>query len=95
MEEKYSIVEYTDIHFMYGKANGNALEVGRFNAEAFPNRRHPGSRTFTRIHQRLRANGSFRHQERPGTPKTLASDVEESVFELVELRPGGLLCNRE
>ena len=54
MEEKYSIVEYTDIHFMYGKANGNALDAARLYAEAFPNRRHPDSRTFTRIHQSLR-----------------------------------------
>ena len=43
MEEKYSIVEYTDIHFMYGKANGNALEAAHLYAEAFPNRSHPDS----------------------------------------------------
>ena len=36
-EEKSSIVEYTDIHFMYGKANGNALEAARLYAEALPN----------------------------------------------------------
>ena len=35
MEEKYSIVEYTDIHFMYGKTNGNALDAARLYAEAF------------------------------------------------------------
>ena len=34
-EEKYSVVEYTDIHFMYGKANGNAVEAARLYAEAF------------------------------------------------------------
>ena len=33
MEENYSIVEYTDIHLMYGKAKGNALEATRFYAE--------------------------------------------------------------
>ena len=53
MEEKYSILEYTDIHFMYGKANGNTLEAARLYAEAFPNRSHPDSRTFPRIHQTL------------------------------------------
>ena len=45
MEETYSIVEYTDIHFMNGKANGNALEAARLYAEVFPNRRHPYRRT--------------------------------------------------
>ena len=88
MEEKYSIVRYTDIHFIYGKANGNALEAARLYAEAFPNRRHPDSRTFTRIHQRLRENGSFRHQERPGRPKTLAFDVDERVLERVDVNQG-------
>ena len=87
-EEKYSIVEYTVIHFMYGKANGNALETARFYAEAFPNRRHPDSRTFTRIHQRIRENGSLRHQERPGRPKILARDVEKSVLECVDVNSG-------
>ena len=62
MEEKYSIVEYTDIHFMH--------------AEDFPNRRYPDSRTLTRIHKHLRENGS-RLQERPGRPKILAPVVEE------------------
>ena len=88
MEEKYSIIDYTHIHLMYVKANGNALEAARLYAEAFPNRRHPDSRPFTRIHQRLRESGSFRHQERPGRPKTLAPDVEESVLERVDVNPG-------
>ena len=88
MEEKYIIVEYTDIHFMYGKAKGNALEAARLYAEAFPHRRHPYGRTFSRIQQRLRENGSFRHQERPSRPKTLAPDVEERVLEHVAVNPG-------
>ena len=82
MEEKYSI------HLMYGKANGNALEAARFYAEVFPNRRHPDSRTFTKILQRLRGNGSVRHQERPNRPITLAPDVEERVLERVDVNPG-------
>ena len=88
MEEKYSIVEYTDIHFIFGKANGNMLEAARLYAEAIPNRRHPDSRTLTRIHQRLRENGSFGHQEQPGRLKTLALDVEECVFEREDVNPG-------
>ena len=87
MEEKCSIVEYTDIHFMYDKSNGNALEAARLCAENFANRRHPDNRTFTRIHQRLRENGSFRLQELPCSPKTLAPDVEERVLERVDVNP--------
>ena len=59
MEEKCNIVEYTDMHFMYDKANGNAFEAARLYAEAFPNRRHPDSLTFTRIYQRLREKSPF------------------------------------
>ena len=88
MEEKYSIVENTDIHFMYGNANGNALEIAHLYAKAFSNRRNPKSRTLTRIHQSLRENGSFRHQERTGRPKTLAPDIEERVLGGVEVNPG-------
>ena len=73
---------------MCGKANGNALEAARLYADTFPNRRHPDSRTFTRIHQSLRENGSFRHQERSGRLKTLAPDVEECVLERVDVNPG-------
>ena len=53
-------------------------------AGAFPNWRHPDSRTFTRIHQRLRENGSLRHKEQPCRPKTLPPDVEERV----DVNPG-------
>ena len=88
MEEKYSSVEYTDIQFMYGKANGNTLEAARLYAEDFPNKRHPDSQTFTRIHRLLIENGSFRHQERPGRLKNLAPDVEERVLERVDINPG-------
>ena len=86
--EKYSIVEYTDIHYMYGRAKGNALEAARLYAETFPNRRHSDSRTFNRMYQLIRENGSFRHKGRPGRPKTLAPDVEERVLERVDVNPG-------
>ena len=95
MEEKYSIVRCKDIHFMYGKANGNALEAARLYAKASPKRRHPDSRTFTRIHQRLRENGSFRHQERPDRRKTLAPDADEHVLERVYVNPETLTGNKQ
>jgi hypothetical protein len=36
MERRYGNEEYADMHFMYGKANGNALEAARLYQEAFP-----------------------------------------------------------
>jgi hypothetical protein len=38
MERRYGNEEYVDMHFMYGKANGNALEAARLYQEAFPHR---------------------------------------------------------
>ena len=73
---------------MYGEANGNALEAARLYIEDFPNRRHPDSRTFTRIHHRLRENGSLRHQKRPGRPNILAPYVEEHVLERGDVNSG-------
>ncbi|EZA46573.1 hypothetical protein X777_00019, partial [Ooceraea biroi] len=66
----------------------NALEAARLYAEAFPNRRQPDRRTFIRIHQRLRENGSFAHQRRPGRPRSIAPDLEERVLERVDINPG-------
>ena len=80
-------VQNCRVHVMYGKANGYALEAERLYAESFPNRRHPDSRTFTRVHQHLRENGSFRHHERPGGPKTLDPDVEERMLERMDINP--------
>ena len=47
MEAKdYTFSEMADIHFFYGRANGNAHEARRQYQETFPNRRLPRSRTF-------------------------------------------------
>ncbi|EZA53585.1 hypothetical protein X777_06941 [Ooceraea biroi] len=55
----FSFQELADIHFYYGRANGNALAARRLYSEAFPNRRLPYHTTFTRIHQHLREHGKF------------------------------------
>jgi hypothetical protein len=86
MERRYGNEEYADMHFMHGKANGNALEAARLCQEAFPHRRQPNSRTFTRVHQRLREQGSFTHGGRAGRPKT--PDVEERVLQRAAQSPG-------
>ena len=48
--------------------------------EAFLYRRHPNSRTFARIHQRLRKHGSFVPGERAGRPKRVTTRFEETVL---------------
>ena len=37
----YTNIELTDMHFMYGRANGNAREALRQYIDAFPNRHIP------------------------------------------------------
>ena len=50
----FSFEELADIHFMYGRANGNSLEARRLYSETFPSRRLPDSKTFVRSHQHLK-----------------------------------------
>jgi aminoglycoside/choline kinase family phosphotransferase len=69
MERRYGNEEYADMHFMCGKANGNALEAARLYQEAFPHRRQPDSRTFTRVHQRLREQGASQLEDEQVGPK--------------------------
>ncbi|EFN72812.1 hypothetical protein EAG_02637, partial [Camponotus floridanus] len=50
----YTNAEMTDMHFMYGLADGNSLRARRLYIERFPNRNVPDRKSFERIHQRLR-----------------------------------------
>jgi hypothetical protein len=60
MEAKdYTFAEMADIHYFYGRANGNAHEARRLYQETFPIRRIPCSRKISRIAQRLRERGKF------------------------------------
>lgn len=86
--EPYSNEEYADMHFMYGRANGNAREAARLYQETYPGRRHPESRTFTRVHQRLRENGCFAYGRAVGRPARITPEVEDMVLEAVQLSPG-------
>jgi hypothetical protein len=53
MERRYGNEEYADMHFMYGKANGNALEAASLYQEAFPTEGSP-----TVAHSQGYINGS-------------------------------------
>lgn len=80
----YSNAEYADIHFMYGKGNGNAREASRLYQESYPNRQQPDFRTFTRTHQRLRETGCFTPRLKEGRPRSArTNDVEEQVLQSV------------
>lgn len=85
----YSNAEFTDMHFMYGRANGNATEARRLYAVAYPNRRLPSRQVFQRIHQRLRESGSFqaRVNDRGRTRFVRTPATEERVLRIVQDNP--------
>lgn len=84
----YSNLEMSQMHFIYGLANGNALEAMRIYHERYPNRVCPDSRTFTNIHRRLSEYGSFKHNTSEGRPRTVRTpEVEEAVLHAVEENP--------
>jgi len=47
----YTNSEMTDIHFMHGRAKNNASKAARLYYAAYPNRRQPSRRMFSKIHQ--------------------------------------------
>jgi len=86
---EFSSLEYTDIHFMYGAALGNATEARRMYAAAFPNRRLPSDKVFTRTHNRLREVGSFeRNRVIAGRPRAVRNVAfEEEVLQKFDFNP--------
>ena len=69
--EDYTFAETADIHFLYGRANGNAHEARRLYQETFPNRRLPCSRTFSR------ERGTFIPVNEGGRPRTARTVQQE------------------
>ncbi|GFY77775.1 DUF4817 domain-containing protein [Trichonephila inaurata madagascariensis] len=49
----------SDIHFIYGVADENALEAMRLYGERFSSRRLPNRKNFERLNRRLRETSSF------------------------------------
>ena len=68
--EHFTNVELVDMHLKYGVAEGNALRTTRMYQDRFPDRKIPGHRFFTYLHERLRDTDNFRvsrvHLGRPG-----------------------------
>ena len=89
MAVNFTNQEFADMHFMYGRANGNAAEAARLYTVSYPNRRHPDRRMFSRIHQRLCERGSFDVAPREGRPRTVRTPaLEERVLQRVDEEPG-------
>ncbi|GBN85116.1 hypothetical protein AVEN_258295-1 [Araneus ventricosus] len=55
----YSNKEKADVHFMYGLANGDALEAERLYRQRFPRRHVTDRKMFERLHRCLCETGSF------------------------------------
>ncbi|KAJ4427786.1 hypothetical protein ANN_25439 [Periplaneta americana] len=84
----YSNQELAEIHFMYGKADGNAALARRLYQERYPQRQCPDRKTFVRLHYRLCEYGKFnspglgRGRQRSTTP-----EIQEEILEVVNMTP--------
>lgn len=65
-----SNAELTDVHFMYGLANGNAKLAAKLYKAKFSDRRCPHYLLFSEIDRRLRKRGSVRKQKNKEREKT-------------------------
>lgn len=82
---RYTNAEMTDMHYIYGLADGNALEARRLYTERFPGRIAPDRKTFESIHRRLYETGTFRRNGGAGRPRTARTvDLEEDVLDMIE-----------
>jgi hypothetical protein len=86
---EYPHNELTDMHYVYGLADGNAAEARRIYSERYPRRDLPCERTFSRIHQRLQETGSFGRQTADvGRPRTVrTAELEDRVLQHVANDP--------
>jgi hypothetical protein len=82
----FSNREYTEMHFVYGLCNGNALAAQREYHTRYPDRAIPSSQVFTRLHQRLLETGSVQKETKEVGP---AHDVavEEDILHRVQENP--------
>ncbi|KAL7640497.1 UNVERIFIED_CONTAM: hypothetical protein RMT77_008772 [Armadillidium vulgare] len=85
----YTNSEMCDMHFVYGRANGNSLAAMRLYEEMNPNRVIPHHTMFARLRQRLGETGSFKKLTNGnGRPRTVSTpDVEEQVLQELEDSP--------
>ncbi|KAJ4438109.1 hypothetical protein ANN_14048 [Periplaneta americana] len=86
--DMYSNQELAEIHFMYGKADGNAALARRLYQERYPQRQCPDRKTFVRLHYRLCEYGKFNsHGLGRGRPRSTTPEVQEEILEAVNMTP--------
>ncbi|KAJ4429344.1 hypothetical protein ANN_26349 [Periplaneta americana] len=86
--DMYSNQELAEIHFMYGKADGNAALVRRLYQERYPQRQCPDRKTFVRLHYRLCEYGKFNSPGLGrGRPRSTTPEVQEEILEPVNMTP--------
>ncbi|KAJ4445414.1 hypothetical protein ANN_07219 [Periplaneta americana] len=86
--DMYSNQELAEIHFMYGKADGNAALARRLCQERYPQRQCPDRKTFVRLHYRLCEYGKFNSPGLGrGRPRSTTPEVQEEILEAVNMTP--------
>ena len=95
MVNNYSNLEMTQMHFLYGLANGNSAEARRLYQERYPDRVLPGRKIFINIYCRLTESGSFKRNTSEGRPRAIRTPVvEETVLHGVEENPATSTCEK-
>ncbi|KAJ4451131.1 hypothetical protein ANN_02571 [Periplaneta americana] len=80
--------ELAEIHFMYGKADGNAALALRLYQEKYPQRQCPDRKTFVRLHYHLCEYGKFNSPGLGrGRPRSTTPEVQEEILEAVNMIP--------
>ncbi|KAJ4447394.1 hypothetical protein ANN_09400 [Periplaneta americana] len=86
--DMYSNQELAEIHFMYGKADGNAALARRLYQERYPQRQCPDRKTFVRLHYRLCEYGKFNSPGLGrGRPRSTTPEVQKEILEAVNMTP--------
>ncbi|KAJ4438281.1 hypothetical protein ANN_14220 [Periplaneta americana] len=86
--DMYSNQELAEIHFMYGKADGNAALARRLYQERYPQRQCPDRKTFVRLHYRLCDYVKFNSPGLGrGRPRYTTPEVQEEILEAVNMTP--------
>jgi len=83
---KFSIAEYADMIFFYGKANGKPTEARRMYTEAYPRRRIPDARVFPATFARLRETITI-NKSMQDSVAGFDRNIERSVMEYLEEDP--------
>ncbi|KAJ4430419.1 hypothetical protein ANN_22635 [Periplaneta americana] len=84
--DMYSNQELAEIHFMYGKVDGNAALARRLYQERYPQRQCPDRKTCVRLHYRLCEYGKFNSPGLGrGRPRSTTPEVQEEILEAVNM----------